>query len=346
MKKYTVLLLSIFLIGCVATVEVGPRGTWKNIPVARTSSGLPSLRGTVFVDAEPFDWPELHGKVILLALLDFTEKEEQEVLPVLNLWRNSASVLNSDFEIIGVHVPKSNIFYSLGALREVMKEYSVEYQVIIDQEQLLWAGFGRYKKPFLVLIDETGQVRKVYHSIVDYTEVIADLEERGIRVTAGGFENNILAGFEKGKVGNAEDIFGFVSHEYTDAGGSYIPGVIYLDGFWINRPTSYYYEEQPGRSDGYLAFRFYSSNVSIIAQRGKIHITIDGLPVPVGYLDEDAKLDNANNTFSEITKRRIYRIVKDLPPKPEGYLMKIYPQRTGFELFQIRFSVRHGWKQK
>lgn len=336
-KRYAILLSCVFFVGCAMVIDVGPRGTRRVTPLPQVAVGLPSLQEAVFVDAEPFDWPDLRGKIVLVAVLDFTKKDEQEILSVLNLWRDHANLLYGNFEIIGVHVPSDNIFYSLTDLRKVMQEYALEdeIKVIIDPEQLLWSGFGRFEKPFLVLVDEYGNLHRIYHSLVDYMQVITDLAEMGIHLTDMELENKIPAGFEKGKIGNASDIFGFAAHEYKDTGAEYLPGIVYLEGVWSNRPKSYYYSQDD--KGGYVAFRFFSSGVSIIAQSGKIRITLDehDLPIQAPYIGEDIK-DAEYNTFCEVTKKRVYNLLKDIPPAVAGHIMKIYPQETGFEIFEIR----------
>lgn len=348
MKKCGILLFCFFFVGCATVVDVSPQGVRRVTPLPQASVGLPSLQEEVFVDSTAFDWQDLRGKVVLVAVLDFTRKGEQEILSVLNLWRDGASPVYGDFEIIAVHVPADNIFYSLADLRKVMQEYSLgdKIKVIIDPEQRLWSGFGRFKKPFLILVDENGNLHRIYHSLVDYMQVITDLEEMGIHLPAVGLENKILAGFEKGKIGNASDIFGFVAYEYKDTGIEYVPGVVYLEGVWSNRPKSYYYSQD--NEGGYIAFRFFSPNVSIIAQNGRIRITLDehDLPIRAPYIGEDIKVNAEYNTFCEVTKKRIYNIVKSIPPTSEGHVMKIYPQEAGFEIFEIRFAPGHGWKMK
>ncbi len=337
MKKLLLFTL-LFFTGCGWAVNVGPPGTQPANPLPKTAGGLPFLSQAIFVNTNAFSWPDLQGKKILIAFFDFNNDDENQLIPSLNNWYRQYNRLN--VEIVGIHVPAEREFFSLAKLRKTIAAKRIKFPVIVDSDHLIWAGLSRYE---LVQVDKLGFIEKKYSEPIDPLQVAADLEnqvkqERGI---AAILEPDILCGAEKGKIGNSADMHAYVPFAFTQAGNIPVAGVIYLNGVWTARQKSYFYEGSAGESS--IAFRFFSSNVSILAQRGRAKVTLDDRPISPSYQGEDINTDGSGNTYVQVSAKRLYNVVRDLPWPATAYTIKFYPVGE-FEIFRILFPVGDNWK--
>lgn len=350
--KSLFLILIFLLSGCAGAFNVGPPGTQRQIEIVKTAGGLPSLEKVTFVNTTYFNWQNLSGKVVLVVLLDFNNPQENQSLSALNNWYDTFH--KYDFEIVGIHEPKDPRFFSLTDLNKIIRKYDIKYPMVVDNEQLLWAGFGRFKKPFFVLVDGLQNIRGRVPADGDYydqinTYIINGLQEQGKGpIETVNLEPDISLGYEKGKIGNAQEIHGFVPINYIDNTVVYVPGIVYLNGVWATKANSYIYNgdniNYPQYSD-YLGFRFYSANVAILAQNKRVLIKLDDAPIPPSYQGEDVKTDGSGNTYIIMDKKRVYNMVKNLPWSGGAHVLRFYPE-PGFEIYRIIFPVGENWKLK
>lgn len=328
----------LFFAGCISAVDVGPPGTQPVTPLPKTAGGLPVLSQAIFVNTNAFSWSDLQGKKLLIALFDFNDNEENQLIPALNNWYRQYNRRN--VEIIGIHVPAEREFFSLAKLRQTIAAKQIKFPVVVDSDQMIWAGLGRYE---LVRVDTLGFIQQKYTEPIDPLQVAGDLEGqvKQERVASPKLEPDILCGAEKGKIGNSSDMHAYVPFRFAQSGSIPAAGVIYLNGTWTAWPKSYYYEAAAGES--FIAFRFYSPNVSILAQRGRVKVTLNDQPVSPSYQGEDIITDGAGNTYVQVSAKRLYNVTKDLPWPATAYTMKFYPEGE-FEIFRILFPVGENWK--
>ncbi|MDD5259064.1 MAG: redoxin domain-containing protein [bacterium] len=337
MKK--ILIISILLFaGCISVVDVGPPGTQPVKPLPKTAGGLPFLSQAIFVNTNTFSWSDLQGKKILIAFFDFNNNDENQLIPSLNNWYRQYNRRN--VEIVGIHVPAEREFFSLAKLRKTIAAKRIKFPVIVDSDHLIWAGLERYD---LVRVDALGFIQQKYAEPIDPLQVTADLEnqvkqERG---AAAILEPDILCGAEKGKIGNSADMHAYVPFTFTQAGNIPVAGVTYLNGVWTARQKSYFYEGPAGESS--IAFRFYSPNVSILAQRGRVKVILDDRPISPSYQGEDIITDGSGNTYVQVSAKRLYNVARDLPWPATPYTIKLYPEGE-FEIFRILFPIGDNWK--
>jgi hypothetical protein len=337
MKKLLIISM-LFFAGCISAVDVGPPGTQPVTPLPKTAGGLPVLSQAIFVNTSAFSWSDLQGKKILIALFDFNNSDENQLIPSLNNWYRQYNRRN--VEIVGIHVPAEREFFSLAKLRKTIAAKRIKFPVIVDGDHLIWAGLGRYD---LVRVDKLGFIEEKYTEPIDPLQVAADLENqvRQERGPAAILEPDILCGAEKGKIGNSPDMHAYVSHEFVQTGSIPIAGVTYLHGIWTARQNSYFYDGPAGTS--FIAFRFYSPNVSILAQRGRVKVTLNDQSISPAYQGEDIKTDGAGNTYIQVSAKRLYNVVRDLSWPATAYTLKFYPEGE-FEIFRILFPVGDNWK--
>jgi hypothetical protein len=332
MKKLLIIFM-FFLTGCVSAVDVGPPGTQAAVPLPKTAGGLPAISQAIFVNTSAFSWSDLQGKKILIALFDFNDNEKNQLLPSLNNWYKQYS--RRGVEVVGIHVPAEREFFSLAKLRKTIDAKRVKFPVIVDSDHLIWAGLGRYD---LVRVDKLGFIEGKYAEPIDSLQVAADLvnQVRQEGITTALLEPDILCGAEKGKIGNSADMHAYVPFKFVQTGSIPVAGVTYLNGIWTARQLSYFYEGTAGES--FIAFRFYSPNVSILAQRGRVNVTLNDQPISPSYQGEDINTAGAGNTYIQVSAKRLYNVVRDLPWPVTAYTLKLYP-KGDFEIFRILFPV-------
>ncbi|MDD5491821.1 MAG: redoxin domain-containing protein [bacterium] len=338
MKKLLIIFM-LFFAGCVSAVDVGPPGTQPVTSLPKTAGGLPVLSQVVFVNTSAFSWSDLQGKKILIALFDFNDNEENQLIPALNNWYRQYN--RRDLEIVGIHVPAEREFFSLAELRKTIAVKQIKFPVVVDSDQLIWSGLGRYE---LVRVDTLGFIQEKYSDPIDPLQVAGDLEDQGKpgHAAAVPLEPDILCGAEKGKIGNSADMHAYVPFEFVLTGNIPIAGVTYLHGEWTIKKNSFFSEGNAG--EAFIAFRFYSPNVSILAQRSQVKVTLNDQPLSPSYQGEDIITDGAGNTYVHISTKRLYNVVKNLPWPATAYTMKFYPDGE-FEIFRILFPVRDNWKK-
>ncbi len=339
-RFFWVLTFGIWIFGCLSAVSVGPPGTQAVEPLPKTAGGLPVLSRVIFVNTSAFSWADLEGKKILIALFDFNNIEENQLIPSLNNWYSQYN--QRKVEVVGIHIPAEREFFSLAKLRKTIAAKQIKFPVVVDSERMIWAGLDRYD---LVRVDSQGFIQEKYAEPIDLLQVARDLENqvKQERIAAALLEPDILCGVEKGKIGNSGDGYAYVPFKYIMTGDIPVAGVMYLQGEWTARQSSLYYDGQAGESG--IAFRFHSSNVSILAQRGRVKVTLDNQPIPTAYQGEDITTDEQGNTYVQINTKRLYNVTKNLLWPAAAYIMKLYPQGE-FEIFRILFPVGDNWKRQ
>lgn len=337
MKKLLIISMLLFA-GCISAVDVGPPGTQPVTPLPRTAGGLPVLSQVIFVNTNAFSWSDLQGKKIIIALFDFNDNEKNQLIPSLNNWYRQYNRRN--LVVVGIHVPAEREFFSLAQLRKTIAAKQIKFPVIVDSDHLLWAGLGRSD---LVLVDSLGFIQQKYTEPIDPLQVAADLENqvKQERITTAILEPDILCGAEKGKIGNSTDMHAYVPFEFVMTGRIPAAGVTYLNGVWTARQNSYFADGHTGEPS--LSFRFYSPNVSILAQRGRVKVTLNDLPIPPSNQGEDIITNGAGNTYIQVKAKRLYNVVRYLPWPATTYTIKLYPEEE-FEIFRILFPVGDNWK--
>lgn len=337
---FWILIFGICNFGCLPSVSVGPPGTQAVESLPKTAGGLPVLSRVIFVNTSAFSWADLQGKKILIAFFDFNNNEETQLIPSLNNWYSQYN--QRKVEVVGIHVPAEREFFSLAKLRKTIAAKQIKFPVVVDSDQTIWAGLDRSD---LVVVDSLGFIQGKYAEPIDFQQVARDLEiqVKQERITAAMLEPDILCGAEKGKIGNSADRHAYVPFKYVLTGDIPVAGVTYLQGEWTARQNSFYYDGQAGESC--IAFRFFSSNVSILSQRGKVKVTLDNQPIPPAYQGEDIIADEQGNTYVQVNSKRLYNVTKNLSWPATAYMMKLYPQGE-FEIFRILFPVGDNWKRQ
>ncbi len=332
MKKLLIIFM-LFFAGCLSAVDVGPPGTQAVEPLPKTPGGLPVLSQAIFVNTSTFSWADLQGKKILIAFFDFNNDEENQLIPTLNNWYSQYN--RRSVEVVGIHVPAERESFSLKKLRTTIAAKQIKFTVVVDSDHLIWAGLNRYD---LVRVDARGFIQEKYIEPIDLLQVARDIatQDQQEHIAVASLEADILCGAEKGKIGNSADMHAYVPFEFELSGNVPVAGVTYLQGEWTARQNSYFYDSSAGES--FIAFRFYSPNVSILAQRGRIKVTLEGQPVSLPYQGEDIITDEQGSTYVQISDKRSYNITKNLPLPAKAYTMKLYPEEE-FEIFRIMFPV-------
>lgn len=117
----------------------------------------PSLAAGSWLNSAPLKLQSLRGRVVIVDFWTFGCYNCRNTLPTLKRW--DAKYLSRGLTIIGVHSPESDYEKSLDNVRRAVREQSIRYPVLTDNNYETWRAYGIGAWPTIVILDKEGRVR-------------------------------------------------------------------------------------------------------------------------------------------------------------------------------------------
>jgi thiol-disulfide isomerase/thioredoxin len=288
----------------------------------------PSLSGaTGWLNSQPLNLKDLHGKVVLIDFWTFTCINWRRTLPYIRQW--ASKYKDQGLVVIGVHTPEFSFEYKLDNVRQSIKGMNIDYPIAVDNNYEIWRSFQNEYWPALYLIDASGKLRYQKFGEGDYAESELKIQELLTEALAKNVPDQPVAihpdGFEAAadweNLRSPENFLGYDRTQGFVSPGGITPDkqVQYkvpsrlklnqwaLSGEWIMGKENVRLSQGQGR----LIYCFHARDLNIImgpVKAGtliKFRVLIDGNPPgPVHGLDVDS---NGNGI---VTEQRMYQIIR------------------------------------
>lgn len=127
--------------------------------VATAEMGMPApeISGQSWVNSKPLNLAELKGKVVLVEFWTFGCYNCRNVEPYIKGWHQKYA--DKGFVVIGVHSPEFSYERSVENVQNYIREHSIKYPVVIDNDFKTWNRYNNRYWPAMYLIDKRGIMR-------------------------------------------------------------------------------------------------------------------------------------------------------------------------------------------
>jgi cytochrome c biogenesis protein CcdA/thiol-disulfide isomerase/thioredoxin len=262
-------------------------------------------------------------KVVLVDFWTYSCINCQRTLPYMKAWYDKYH--DQGLEIISIHTPEFGFEKVQSNVEQAVKEDTIKYPVVLDNDYGTWNAFGNQYWPRKYLVDIDGYV--VYdHAGEGEYEATEEAIQKALKERASvlGATTTILGivnpkdsiQVESGKITSQETYFGASRNEYLGLGKMHETGkqtltiqnttkfdTLYLGGVW-DFMNEYAESTQSGNKIEYI---YNAKDVYFVAsslQGVRIKLTIDGKPI--GNF-AGADVDSNGEVF--IQENRLYKLV-------------------------------------
>ncbi len=349
-----VIVVLVFVAGTV--VLLSPDNTdSKPIDIARMAgknSGNPyveivSPAGFVNTSNQPIKIADYVGKqVILLDVMTYSCINCQRSFPYVNAWYEKYK--DDGLIVIGIHTPEFAFEKDKGNVEKAMKEFDINFPVVLDNDYATWNALGNKYWPRKYLIDITGNIvydhigeggyaeteMKIQELLKERSEVLGanseisnDLVANSITNTGsnvrspetyfGSYRNEFLANGTPGKFG--EQTFIVPKDLKADA--------LYFGGIWNITP-----EYAEAKDSSVVLYKYNAKEVYLVAESetgGTIEVWHDGKRVEV------AAGADAPAGLAQVKASRLYKLIKNPEAGEHTLELKVSP---GVKLFAFTFG--------
>ena len=300
---------------------------------------------------QPITIGQFKGKdVVLVDFWTYSCINCQRTIPYLNQWY--AKYKDQGLVIIGVHTPEFSFEHIESNVAAALKQFNIQYPVVLDNEYATWNAFGNQFWPREYLIDIDGYIVHDHAGEGDYdvTEraIQAALAERALRL--GTATSTIatstvsIADPHLDAIASPETYFGSNRNEFFGNGvtgmngtqayalpqGGRSPNEFYLDGTWTIQP-----EYATSGSAGSITYTYSAHDVYLVASAPTpVTITVlrDGKPVG-SYAGSDV---DPKTSTAVIHENRLYRLVHDADAG--AHTIQIQVSGPGLQAYTFTFG--------
>ncbi|MES2623002.1 MAG: redoxin family protein [Patescibacteria group bacterium] len=228
---------------------------------------LAGIEGYINTEGKPITLADYKGKVVLLDIWTYSCINCKRTIPYIKEWY--AKYKDQGFVVIGVHTPEFAFEKVPANVQKAVKEFGIEYPVVLDNAYDTWNAFGNQYWPRKYLIDGEGNI--IYDHIGEggYEEFEMQIQ-KALNVTK---PITTLAPADTSGANSPETYFGSSRNEFLANGKSGVSGIqtftlpktfstnnLYLGGTWNFSPE---YAENTSMAD--IVFPYDSKNVYMTA---------------------------------------------------------------------------------
>ena len=326
--------------------------------ILRQQFRTPEIYGDYWFNSDPITLGALRGYIILIDFWDYTSYKFLQTLPYLKEWHRR--YIDKGLLVIGVHTPEFPFARDAMRVREAISKLSIRYPVVMDNEYIVWGAFRNQSWPTKYLIDRNGFVRYLHAGDGSYQNfehtiqsllaeagyhgefpIIMDPVREADRPGAISYRATpqILAGWQRGTIGNVEGLATEATDHYEDP-GIYIEGRLYLSGDWFSSRNYVQLVPTEGR-EGSLIILYQAVEVcAVINPEGEkqfqVFIQQDDKYLTVSNKGSDVNIDEEGRSFFLVDAPRIYNIVKE--SEFGEHKLKLTSRSNGFTLYSMSFG--------
>lgn len=296
---------------------------------------------------EPITLAQYRGKdVVLVDFWTYSCINCQRTLPYLTAWYSTYK--DRGLVIIGVHTPEFAFEHLQGNVAAALKQFGIEYPVVLDNEYRTWNAYGNRYWPHDYVIDIDGYIVHDHAGEGDYdaTEkaIQSALAERASRLAAPmpATTTVAVAPPDLSGIGSPETYFGAARNEYLGNGAQGRVGpqtltlpsapsanTLYLGGSWDF--AGEYAAASPGAT---VEYRYSAKDVYFVASGlaagTKVEVLQDGVPVGAS-----AGADIANGAAA-IGASRLYHLVHNA--SAGEHVLKLIIDSPGLQAYTFTFG--------
>ena len=118
---------------------------------------MPTFADGEWLNSEPLTHTNLRGQVVLVDFWDYTCVNCIRTLPYLVQWHKRYA--DKGLTIIGIHSPEFKFAQVRTHLDKAIREFQINYPILIDNAYKNWARFANKAWPTKYLIDKDGYIR-------------------------------------------------------------------------------------------------------------------------------------------------------------------------------------------
>lgn len=307
--------------------ELIPGGQWLNLPAGRETLTLSELR----------------GQVVLIDFWTYTCINCIRTLPYLRTWHEKYA--DDGLIIIGVHTPEFEFEKDIGNLSKAVKDFSLDYPILQDNEFATWRAYRNRYWPAKYLIDTNGRIRYTHFGEGSYDETeqwIRKLLEEAGSVTNESIDNpdyEVLSRTPETYLGY-ERMAGLVSPERVepDKPVRFTPpqdlnaNQFAFIGTWTIRA-----EHAVPQAGSGLSYHFEAKDVFLVmrpervGEAFRVRVLLDGAPVTGTIAGEDV-----TDGMVTVDSDRLYKLIS--LPEPGTHVLQLEFPDGNVSLFAFTFG--------
>ncbi len=254
----------------------------------RDQGSAPELTGgTNWLNSPPLTLQTLRGKVVLVDFWTYSCVNCIRTLPYLKAWYTKYK--DEGLVIIGVHSPEFAFEHDLNNVSQAVKDFSVTYPVVLDNNFSIWNAYHNQYWPAKYLVDKNGHIRYVHFGEGSYAE-----EEHAIQIllkeTGQAVDTSTVS--VPSYIVNTQSPETYLGSARRDDSMVFSdPSSLPLNGFAFTGTWSDTPEYREADSGATLSFHFLAKSVNLVmapTKSGKkAVIAIDGKVVNTVSIDKD-----------------------------------------------------------
>jgi cytochrome c biogenesis protein CcdA/thiol-disulfide isomerase/thioredoxin len=268
----------------------------QNKPAQKTSSnpapeivGIKEWINTSKPDGETI--ASLKGKVVLVDFWTYSCINCQRTLPYLTKWYDTYK--DKGFVILGIHAPEFAFEQKRENVQKAVTENKINYPVGLDNSFSTWNNYSNRFWPAHYLIDKEGNIRYTHFGEGKYEETESQIQE-----LLGESKMPKVSSTISATVGSKDSKLTPETYLGTDRR---VEKDLKLTGKWQNNADDILALET-GAS---LELNFNARVVYLVAQKGKIQVTVNGQSQTIEITEPKLYTVFKNDNFVKDTKLQI-----------------------------------------
>ncbi len=318
---------------------------------------VPEIYGDFWFNADPIPLNALRGYVLLIDFWDYSSQRCLQTLPYLKEWHKRYG--ENGLVTIGVHTPQFPFAADPLNVRRAIEKLGVKYPVVMDNNYSIWNSFRAMVWPTKYLIDKHGFIRYIHQGEGSYQNFEHSIQSL---LTDAGYHGEfplvvepvresdkpgaicyrvspeILAGWQRGTIGNVEGFAPESTIHYDDP-GLYLSGRIYLQGNWLN-DRSFLKLNDPDGHEGSLIVCYEAKEVNMVIKpegerNFQVFVKQDDRYLTPENMGDDVEVDEEGRSYFLVTEPKLHGVVKN---REFGeHTLKIVTRSNGLALYSISF---------
>jgi thiol-disulfide isomerase/thioredoxin len=315
--------------------------------------------GPEWVNSPPLTLRALRGRAVLVDFWDYTCINCIRTLPYLVEWHRRYA--EHGLTIVGVHTPEFTFGRGRGLVEAAMKQFEIEYPVVMDNDYAIWQAFANRCWPAKYLIDGGGYLRFAHFGEGEYQDteraIQTLLRELGSKKTfpepmaplrdtdqpgAACYRTTpeLYLGTRRGQVANEG---GFQKTAEGVAAEYVLPEQLaadqaYLGGPWVSeeeRIQSGGSEAIPSSILVYCLAKEINLVMASPEDEQPVEILLDGQPVSPRDAGEDVHYDAEGRSVVRVAGPRMYRLLR--AHRFGQHLLQLVVRQAGLEAYAFTF---------
>jgi thiol-disulfide isomerase/thioredoxin len=294
---------------------------------------------------------------VLVDFWEYTCINCLRTLPYVRAWYERYH--NDGLVIVGVHTPEFGFSGDRKNVAAAVGRLGVAWPVVLDTNDAIWRRYGNSAWPQEYLFDQDGKLVDETSGEGQYqeteTKIQSLLKARNPHLAlppvmallpqddytkpgAVCYMDTPEILFERTKIANADkSVNPRRDAAYTDPGGKYADGSIYLQGSWHMTEQAAVTAGAPG----YLVLPYQAIQVvGVMAPPGgapvRVDVTQDGAPIAKGDAGADIHYDAGGAAYVTVDSSRAYELLMNA--KMAFHNLRLTPQTAGLGVYSFAFE--------